>query len=239
MSKEIEYGINEIDAAGDVGSNPSESNYVDYDEAIEAGIKHLFLNADTVAGIQVFELALLDGQIDNTRPIRNINMADLLMGKYPELADAVAPFLPSDENTNCLAGWKCPNCGNEHEFDITVTTKMRFTDEGAGDHEDTTYTDDSPAVCGACNHEGTVALFTRQPWTRTTAPNPCVVLTMEGGLIDDIFTDAPVTVLVADRDIEGSDGDKKVILGEESVLAGPQPVFDPERVAQAFDEARQ
>lgn len=63
-------------------------------------------------------------------------------------------------NTNCLAGMKCPECGNEESLRIETKITVDVTDDGAepidGDYE---WDEDSPAHCPECGESGVVADF--------------------------------------------------------------------------------
>jgi hypothetical protein len=64
-----------------------------------------------------------------------------------------------------LFDMRCPKCGDEDHIDIAAEVWVRLTSDGTdadasawcGDH---LYTPESVAMCGACNHQGTVAQFT-------------------------------------------------------------------------------
>lgn len=71
-------------------------------------------------------------------------------------------------NTNCLEGWKCPNCGNEDRFEVEAITWVNLTDDGSEPIGDTEFSQDSLAKCPECETAGTVATFTDT--TATTAP---------------------------------------------------------------------
>jgi ribosomal protein S27E len=58
---------------------------------------------------------------------------------------------------------RCPQCGDEDHIDIHAAVWLRVCDNGTdadasenGDHE---FTPDSPALCAACGHCGTVREF--------------------------------------------------------------------------------
>lgn len=65
-------------------------------------------------------------------------------------------------NSNCLAGIRCPKCGDEDEFRIAASSIFEITDDGTGDHEDVEWGGESYIQCRACDHEGTVREFTIQ-----------------------------------------------------------------------------
>lgn len=58
------------------------------------------------------------------------------------------------ENTNCLEGLTCPNCGQGESFQVVATSVFTITDNGADDHTDVEYDDDSFAYCTQCDWEG-------------------------------------------------------------------------------------
>ena len=66
-------------------------------------------------------------------------------------------------NTNCLAGVKCPACGNEDTFRIEVTTMATVTDDGAEvEHGDMEWDETSHAECASCLKYGTLSFFGAQ-----------------------------------------------------------------------------
>ncbi len=69
------------------------------------------------------------------------------------------------EPTNCLAGWKCPECGSYDEFKIAarISAVVRVSDDGiVGEVREqiTEWDEDSWACCCQCDHEATVEDFT-------------------------------------------------------------------------------
>lgn len=66
------------------------------------------------------------------------------------------------KNTNCLEGIRCPECGQEDEFKIEVTTVMLVTDDGTevDRYAETEWTDASYILCPECERFGKVAEFT-------------------------------------------------------------------------------
>jgi hypothetical protein len=67
-------------------------------------------------------------------------------------------------NTNCLKGWKCPECGSEEPFKIfsvTITADIVLSDDGTveDDVHNTDWEKWSPAECMECGHEGRVIDF--------------------------------------------------------------------------------
>lgn len=62
-------------------------------------------------------------------------------------------------NTNCLAGLKCPKCGQEDMLKITGVTTFEVTDDGTGDHDDVEWDDDSPCSCPGCEYTGKLRDF--------------------------------------------------------------------------------
>ena len=65
----------------------------------------------------------------------------------------------TNPNTNCLAGFQCPECGSHGPFLIEVTTRMLFFDAGSDVHEDTCWSGNSACSCHDCGHECTVDSF--------------------------------------------------------------------------------
>lgn len=66
-------------------------------------------------------------------------------------------------NTNCLEGFKCPECGHEDDFNIEIVVRMvvRMTDDGYDDspYADSEWDDDSFCECCECSKVGTVKDF--------------------------------------------------------------------------------
>ena len=62
-------------------------------------------------------------------------------------------------NSNCLADFKCPECGHESCFDIEGKTIFTFTDDGEDRHSDIEWEDHSYCRCGQCGLESTVSYF--------------------------------------------------------------------------------
>lgn len=66
-------------------------------------------------------------------------------------------------NTNCLEGFKCPQCGQDEQFRIVAQVVVLVTDNGVVDtlhgHE---WDDESPVTCDACEYGGTVGHFTKE-----------------------------------------------------------------------------
>lgn len=62
-------------------------------------------------------------------------------------------------NENCLAGVRCPTCGNEDVFHIVCTTYAVVKDEGAETYGDMEWDDDSRATCAECHLTGTLKAF--------------------------------------------------------------------------------
>ena len=65
------------------------------------------------------------------------------------------------KNSSCLEGIKCPECGQEDRFRITISVMAEYragtlTDEGSiGDLDD----DNSYICCNACGYDGDVGEF--------------------------------------------------------------------------------
>ena len=62
-------------------------------------------------------------------------------------------------NVNCLAGIKCPDCGNEDEFHIEVTVHTKFQDDGSLHEGDSDWSAMSKIDCPKCNLWGRVWQF--------------------------------------------------------------------------------
>ncbi|SNS00143.1 hypothetical protein SAMN04488503_2278 [Humidesulfovibrio mexicanus] len=63
-------------------------------------------------------------------------------------------------NSNCLEGFRCPECGSYEPFDIEVKTTVTVYDNGSGDMEHAEWDDDSQCTCVECGHMGIVGAFT-------------------------------------------------------------------------------
>jgi len=69
------------------------------------------------------------------------------------------------DNSNCLSGIRCPDCGQSDEFAILVTHEVLFTDDGTDFYDkridrDISWDSESYIRCLGCEHEGTVEEFT-------------------------------------------------------------------------------
>jgi hypothetical protein len=63
-------------------------------------------------------------------------------------------------NTNCLEGFRCPECGEEGPFFVEVTKQVLLTDSGSEEcGSDEYWNADSYCRCFYCDHEGTIKDF--------------------------------------------------------------------------------
>jgi len=63
-------------------------------------------------------------------------------------------------NTNCLAGFKCPECGFEDCFRIEITTMIDVYDDGTeGFVTNTEWDRNSTCICVNCDKIGKVSDF--------------------------------------------------------------------------------
>ena len=79
---------------------------------------------------------------------------DEVLHEYAEVAKT--------ENTNCLAGMKCPKCGALEPFDILAITTVMMFDDGTDPDEpqgDLEWDNESSCMCLACRHTGKVRDF--------------------------------------------------------------------------------
>jgi len=83
----------------------------------------------------------------------------------------------------------------------------------------------------------------RPPSDSTPAPTPRVVVVMDGGLIQDVMCDSPVSILVVDYDVEGADEDQVVEILQtlyedyaEATLSMWEPSAELEFVQHRFNE---
>ncbi len=67
-------------------------------------------------------------------------------------------------NENCLSGIRCPNCGSEEPFVITVQTLMRMFDDGSDTHGDVDWNEGSGCSCESCKHAGLIRDFRTPPF---------------------------------------------------------------------------
>jgi hypothetical protein len=63
-------------------------------------------------------------------------------------------------NSNCLENVKCPQCGQEHAFEIVVSVLVRVTDDGTEDiGGDYGWNRDSFCRCVGCGRTGALGEF--------------------------------------------------------------------------------
>ena len=64
-------------------------------------------------------------------------------------------------NTNCLAGLRCPQCGNADRLFITGIVRLEVTDDGAdvADGSDWHWDDASLTICPECDRDGLLSEF--------------------------------------------------------------------------------
>jgi hypothetical protein len=67
-------------------------------------------------------------------------------------------------NENCLAGIKCPKCGNEDRFFIAAMILAEVTDDGAdiARNTDMEWDDESYARCPDCGEENALGVFRKE-----------------------------------------------------------------------------
>ena len=62
-------------------------------------------------------------------------------------------------------GMACPKCGDDRRIDIYANIWVHLFVDGTGPHEATNrdhhWEPESEAVCNGCDHQGTVATFTK------------------------------------------------------------------------------
>lgn len=66
-------------------------------------------------------------------------------------------------NENCLAGLRCPRCGNEDRLLIGCKVMADVTDGGADVFGDMEWDAGSPAACPACDQAGKLSDFYHSP----------------------------------------------------------------------------
>lgn len=62
-------------------------------------------------------------------------------------------------NSNCLTGFRCPECGSEGPFSIEALSLFTVYDEGTDDHSDVQWDDNSYCQCVMCGDSGKVRNF--------------------------------------------------------------------------------
>lgn len=62
-------------------------------------------------------------------------------------------------NTNCLDGWKCPQCAHEGPSRVSVSSWRLLHDDGVEQDGDTDYSGDSACECPECGKSGRVKDF--------------------------------------------------------------------------------
>lgn len=62
-------------------------------------------------------------------------------------------------NTNCLKGYRCPDCGQDDRLLITGSAEFSVTDGGSEAHGDHAWGDDNPARCPQCGYDGKLGDF--------------------------------------------------------------------------------
>ena len=63
-------------------------------------------------------------------------------------------------NTNCLDGMRCPSCGSEGPFQITVYALATVSDDGVDGVDDVEWDSASFCYCTSCDQDGRVSDFT-------------------------------------------------------------------------------
>ena len=65
----------------------------------------------------------------------------------------------SEIDGGCLQGIVCPKCGHNEVFRIYASSWFRVDDDGAEDHADVEWDDDSQIHCFECGHNGAIREF--------------------------------------------------------------------------------
>ena len=79
------------------------------------------------------------------------------------------------DEDGCIAGMRCPKCGNHESFKIEIHTVMEFDKEGEtmfSDDSPREWDDDSYCECPECHFHGTVATFLGHPPAQKPEPKP-------------------------------------------------------------------
>jgi hypothetical protein len=82
------------------------------------------------------------------------------------------------ENTNCLEGVRCPQCGHEEGLSVSVTALARLSDNGFIDHEDMDFQEASRASCPECSHTGVAEDFRIAKQQHDSMPQPPAYMTL-------------------------------------------------------------
>lgn len=86
----------------------------------------------------------------SSRDVQEIGDEDL---DYATFATA------DDENDNCLAGFRCPECGEQDRFQIAIQSFADFDDTGSEVNGDCEFDGQSSCLCCNCKHSGVVNDF--------------------------------------------------------------------------------
>lgn len=93
---------------------------------------------------------------------------------FLELSDelkAELKVLPENPNTNCLEGWRCPECHNYGPFKIqtTIQAEVLMTDGGSVEQNNshTGWNDDDSARCIDCGYEAEIYTFMEENQTNS------------------------------------------------------------------------
>jgi DNA-directed RNA polymerase subunit RPC12/RpoP len=65
-------------------------------------------------------------------------------------------------NTNCLQGFKCPQCGNTDSFKIEATCMATVFDDGVDTTTEFEWNNDSYCECPQCSRTGIVQDFSEE-----------------------------------------------------------------------------
>jgi len=77
------------------------------------------------------------------------------------------PGLAARENTNCLAGMRCPKCGALEPYSISLICWLTIYDDGTDfPTQDVRWTDDSGCECLSCHYLARVRDFLEAERTR-------------------------------------------------------------------------
>jgi len=126
---------------------------------------------DAIAAIEnIYQLLFLDneGDRDFWNPDKQWNpgildeIAEIVTKLKPRPNDErIAPLECEDQfnkNNNLLAGYHCPQCGEEETFVITTMTALTVTDDEIT-HENAEWDNESLCRCNACGYEAKAGDF--------------------------------------------------------------------------------
>lgn len=123
------------------------------------GMLEVFVDSDQLA------------DFEDMATVRAARTALAAAGEPPGNASLLRPA-SAEQNTNCLEGIQCPDCGNHESFRIAAATIAHVTDDGVADHGDMAWDENSRTECTACLRTGPLSDFGREA-ARGEPETPC------------------------------------------------------------------